>query len=1022
MHGRAGSWALVGGLAWAWLALFGGGCLSILGADPDEFFETRIRPVLVERCGECHGAEAAGGRGKGGLRLDAKAAVLRGGDSGPAAVAGRPEASLLVRALTYDDPDLRMPPKTRLSAEVIEDFRVWVRDGLHWPGATGAGEGVTPRAVAASRAGQGFDLAGRKAAHWAWRPVECPPVPKVSQEGWPAGEVDRFILARLEAAGLSPAPPADRRVLIRRASLVLTGLPPSPEEVEAYLGDDSPRAFERVVDRLLASPHFGERWARHWLDKVRYAETMGHEFDYPIVGAWRYRDYVVRAFNGDVPYDRFVREQIAGDLLTDRRRNPADGTDESMLGAMHFWLLQQVHSPVDVRAQQAETTDNQIDVLGKAFLGMTVACARCHDHKFDAISTRDYYAWYGILSGSRFALRAVDDPTPRRAQRSRMGGVREALRVQLADALMAKWGAGNAAGAAVRLQGEVAPRPEDRVLGREGWFPDGDAFAEGLEAGGQAVWLGGRIARAGVVLPGWWHSAALGRRFQGALRSPTFTLDDDYLHLRLAGWGSRFSVVVEGFTLIQAPIYGALRQAVRSEEPHWVSVDVGMWKGRRAWLEFADLGEPDPASPMAPETRSPEGWISVGEVVVSSMKAPPPLVPVVEPVDGVELVARWRAQPRTLSLGEAAWLGDRLRKLEPAEALGAAWRELEAEITPPVLVAGMADGTGVDEPVFIRGSPRKPGEIVERRFLEALTPPAPASERFRVGSGRLALAEAIAHPDNPLFSRVPVNWVWSHLFGRGLVGSVDNFGVLGEAPTHPELVDWLADRFRSGGWSMKRLIRELVLSRTWQMSSSEAEPRAAEKDPDNRLWHRGALRRLEGEAIRDAMLAVSGRLDPAVGGPSVPMHLTPFLEGRGRPGLSGPLDGEGRRSLYLEVRRNFLSPFLLAFDFPVPSTTVGRRSVSNVPAQALAMMNDPFVAEQAGLWGRRVWEEGQGQGDMGRVEAMYLRALGRPPGDEERERALRFVKGRAAAGEDAAAAWVDLAQVLFNAKEFQFIP
>lgn len=1003
---RLWRWALLAwpvGVAWA--------AGSPAGEAAGERFERRIRPVLVEQCHECHGASLA--EPKGGLRLDTRAGLLRGGDSGSAIVPGDPGASLLVRALTHADPDLQMPPRTRLSGEVVEEFRQWIREGAVWPSA-----GEAPAASS-----KGFDVARRKAEHWAWAPVARPPVPSVRQESWPRGDLDRFILARWEREGLRPGRDADRRVLIRRAAWVLTGLPPEPEAVEAFVRDQAPGAWERVVDRYLESVHFGERWARHWMDKVRYAETMGHEFDYPIVGAWRYRDYLVRAFNGDVPYPRFAQEHIAGDVLPDRRwSDPRAGGrfDEGRLGAMHYWLLQQVHSPVDVRAQQAETTDNQIDVLTKTFLGLTVACARCHDHKFDAVSTRDYYALYGILSSSRYALRAVDDPAPRLVQAGQARTIRESLRRALADELAARLNQGRPE--VPTPGGDVSWRAEDRPIPASDWFPDGEAFAaDGAEAG-QPVWLGGKGAPARVVLPGWRHGASLARRFQGALRTPTFTLDSGFLHIRLAGAGARFSLVIEGFTLIQAPIYGALRQAVRSEEPHWVTLDVGMWQGRRAWLEFADLGEPDPAAPMARETRSPDGWVAAGEVALSSLREPPSLRPASAPRDPVEVVRRWGRDAGAVSRDEAAWIDAWLRVLPPDASLGAAWLALEAGIAPPVLASSMTEGTGVEEPVFVRGNPRRTGAVVERRFLEALgAPGGTGSAAFREGSGRLALARAVTDPGNPLFHRVMVNWVWSHVFGRGLAGAVDNLGVLGEAPTHPELLDWLADGFRADGGSVKRLIRTLLLSRTWCQASEAVDDDAEQRDPENRLWHRASLRRLEGEAIRDAMLAISGRLDPTPGGPSVRMHLTPFLEGRGRPDSSGPMDGDGRRSLYLEVRRNFLSPFLLAFDLPVPATTVGRRTVSNVPAQALAMMNDPFVLEQARRWGRRV-VDGPYRGDAERLRAMYASAFGRFPDEAEAEAGMRYVAERVARGADAAGAWGDLGHALFNTKEFLFLP
>lgn len=984
-----------------------------------EFFENRIRPVLAEHCYSCHSAQSE--KLKASLRVDGRDLLLQGGDAGPAITPGNPSQSLLVRAIAYDDPDLQMPPKTRLPASVVEDFRHWIQRGAAWPAsATPASPPLTRNAGPS-----GFNLEERRARHWAWQPIQRPESPAVRNPDWPRSDLDRFILARLDTAGLSPAPHAPRQTLLRRAHFALTGLPPTPAEVDAFTRDPrpDPEAFSSVVDRLLASPHFGEHWARHWLDKVRYAETMGHEFDHAILGAWRYRDYVVRALNQNLPWDTFAREQIAGDLLPEARQNPTDGTLESRLATLQYWLCQQVHSPVDVRAQQAETVDNQIDVVSKAFLGLTVSCARCHDHKFDAISTKDYYALLGILGSSRHAYRAVDDPAPRLTVAAELRSLRTQLPARIAPTLLE----------AIDVKpspviqptpklGPLALRPEDARLSDDGWFLDGDAFLPDAALPGLPVVLGEHSIR--IVPPGWRHSGALARRFQGSLRTPTFTLDREFLHLRIAGAGSRFSVAVEGFPLLCAPIYGSLRQTVRQPDPHWVTIDVSMWKGRRTWIDFADLSETDPASGLPAESRQPDGWIAVGDVVLSSLREPPPLAPVPETLNPVAAVQRWATQPADLSPAEAAWLDGLLvhvRSNLTAELTGPL-RQRDTSLKPPVLATTMADGTGVDETVFIRGNHRTPGPIVPRRFLEALPEsPTAASAAFGSGSGRLALADAMTAETNPLFDRVFVNWAWSQLFGRGLVGSVDNFGALGEAPSHPELLDWLASEFQRLGRAPKPLLREMLLSATWQMSSRSTDPQAAQKDPDNLLFHRANLRRLEGESIRDAILAVSGRLNPTIGGPPIPIHLTAFMEGRGRPGQSGPLDGDGRRSLYLEVRRNFLSPFMLAFDQPVPATTVGRRSVSNVPAQALALMNDPLVTAEAQRWAERTLRDVEGPAEN-RIRHLYAQAYARPPSEPELAAAVGFLDAQLTQQTaDPKAAWADLCHALINAKEFFFV-
>lgn len=988
---------------------------GVLAQDADvQFFENRIRPVLAEHCFSCHSSRSE--KLKAGLRVDSRSGLLAGGDTGPAIVPGKPDESLLLRAVSYEDPDLQMPPKTRLPAAAIADLRDWIRAGATWP--TNASD--------PSVAKSSFNLEGRRDAHWAWRRVRRPSVPKVENKAWCRTEVDRFILARLESAAIAPAPDASGLTLLRRLTFALTGLPPSDEQVQSFLKDSSPDAFERMVDELLQSPQFGVRWGRHWLDKVRYAETMGHEFDYPILGSWRYRDYVVRAFNADIGFDRFAREQIAGDLMEDPRHDPATGLNEGILATTQFWFCQQVHSPVDVRIHQAEVIDNQIDVMTKSLLGLTVSCARCHDHKFDAISTRDYYALYGILGSSRYAIREADDRARGEKQFTSLSRLRNELRLALADRVEA--GLNSTEPFVAELPGPAEIRAEDSVLPLDDWIADGTAFAFHGDSVGQPSVVGEGDTGIRLMRPGVWNSATLSRRYQGAVRSPTFVIDRDYLHLRVAGRGTRVAVVVEGFTLIRAPIYGDLRHALTKEEPHWLRIDTSLWKGRRAWLELADLSAPDPASTLPDSAMSAEGWGSISQVVASTLREPPASTNVRLELDPRGTLRTWRRAPQSLSNLEIDWLEERLRASASAsgpreEEILQRWKAIEKEIKAPVLVASMADGTGQDEAVFVRGNPRTPGEKVPRGFLEALQDDsADLRHSYDEGSGRLALAEAVTDESNPFFTRVAVNWVWAHLFGRGLVSSVDNFGALGEAPSHPELLDWLADDFRRHDYSIKRTIRMLVLSRVWQMTSRAENKEAETSDPENRLLHRANLRRLEGEAIRDALLAVGGNLDPTLEGPSVPIHLTEFMEGRGRPGESGPLDGRGRRSIYIEVRRNFLSPMMMAFDTPVPATTVGIRSVSNVPAQALALLNDPFVKKQARLCAERLLSSDV-RSDDDRIQLLYRETFGRHPDSTESLACREFLDAGGANGsaEDQLHAWSELCHVLFNSKEFVFL-
>ncbi len=937
-----------------------------------EFFEAKVRPLLVGRCQSCHG----GGKVKGGLRLDAKAEAMAGGPSGPAIVPGKPGESLLVEAINYGDA-LQMPPKSKLPPEEIATLTRWVEQGAYWP--SGPASSSAPGQV------KPFDLRER-ARHWSLRPVRHPSPPAVKDVAWPINPIDRFLLARLEAKGIGPAPEADRRTLIRRVTFDLIGLPPTPGEVEAFVDDPAADAYERLVDRLLASPRHGERWARHWLDLVRFAETSGHEFDYEIPDAFRYRDYVVRAINADLPYDRFVVEHVAGDLLPEPRRDPGDGTNQSALATGFFRLHEGVHSPVDLKEDGAAKVDNQIDVLGKAFLGLTIACARCHDHKFDAITTKDYYALAGFLGSSRHQLAFLDPPGRIGAKVAEIGRIRAEVAALLPG------------GPVVAEGPKAAPTPD--VIFEDfsgptyaGWFVAGDAFGPGPTPHGSWKIRGDGVSS---LAPGVAHSGAISDRLRGVLRSKTFTLAKPYIHYLASGRGGRINLVVDGFEKIRSPIYGDLARDVdHGDGAKWITMDVAQWAGHSAYIEIDDGATVDFTTGHA-FIRKGSGFVAVDEIRFSD--GPPPAVP---------------TPPARAPIG-----GDQARALAP---LLARFVAVEAAIPEPTLGQALGDGTGFDVKVHVRGSTRTLGEVAPRRFLEVLAGDSPPSTSE--GSGRLELARKLVEPANPLTARVLVNRLWHHHFGRGIVPSVDDFGAMGREPTHPDLLDFLATRFVASGWSVKAIHRLIVTSRAYRMAS-RPDPEGDRLDPGNELWHRRDLRRLEAESIRDAVLAVSGRLDPTLFGPSVPPHLTPFMEGRGRPGRSGPLDGGGRRSLYLNVRRNFLTPMLLAFDFPTPSSPMGRRNVSNVPAQALTLMNDPFILDQARIWAGRVRLDPTAPPEAS-VAAMYREAFGRPPVESERLAALAFLdeQARAHGGPaDDPRPWADLAHVLFNVKEFIAIP
>lgn len=994
------------------LATSGRGESLTASAEDLDFFESQVRPLLVNHCSDCHSAEA--GDPEGGLSFDSRADFLA---AEGVAVAGKPDASLLVKVVRYDS-DQQMPPDGKLPDAAIATIEEWVRLGLPWPD-----DGKAARVPT-------FDIAARKAEHWCWQQPKRCTIPPVVDAGWCQSDIDRFVLARLEAAGLEPAPAADLAVLVRRASEILTGLPPDPADVARVLADSSPQAFERYVDELLASPHYGERFARHWLDVARYGETRGHEFDFLIPNAWQYRDWVVRALNTDLPYDQFVREQIAGDLIEPPRLTDQGG-NESVLGT-GFWLLgEEVHSPVDIKQDEADRIDNRVDTFGKAFLGLALGCARCHDHKFDAISDEDYYAIAGMVMSSSYRQVPFETREHNRQVAARLAAADATFRQTLLPQLIALTGVEPEAVPSQQETAAAAAAAEtvlaDYTNGKQATQLICDAAAWQVVPTGQPV-VGPpgadqppaiRVeplghARSDAV---WATTRSRGEREVGSLgsldragrvlRTPKRRLTTGVLWHRVRGH-LQIATIVDGHVVVKGPLYGSHVRTINTKgQWQWVKQDLRRdlkdWPtGHLVHVEYAaiegDAAVAETVASLEQPTRADPAWPAVVNAAVAA--------------DSTD----WEAEPAAAILA----LADEYALKRAAICADV---QLESATAPALL-----DGNGIDQFVLLKGSAARPGELSPRRFLEAIDG-ADQPDWPKHSSGRLELADRVLDPANPLASRVMVNRIWHHLFGRGLVPTTDNFGKLGEPPADPQaqaLLDHLAVRFIEEGWGIKQLIRQIVTSSSWRMAST---PRvaAAETDPLNLLLHHYPLRRLEGEAIRDKILAVSGRLNRTVGGPSVEVFLTDFHDGRGRP-KSGPLDGNGRRSLYTKIRRNFLPSFLLAFDLPVPFQAMGRRNVTNVPAQALTLMNDPFVNEQANVWARRLLAE-TSLSTEGRISQMYREAFARPPAPGELAVALEFLAVQAVRhGADFAAdpaheaTWADLAHALFNTKEFIFVP
>jgi hypothetical protein len=918
------------------------------GADPTpeqiEFFEKNVRPVLAGKCYGCHNSKMK--TPLGGLRLDTRAGVLQGGDSGKAIIPGDAAASRLVQAISYTQA-LKMPPSGKLPDDEIQKLSKWIELGAPDPRSDEPAAGPVKK---------GYDFSESR-RFWAFQPVRNAPVPKVRNQAWVRTSVDAFLLAKLEAQGLQPARPADRRTLLRRITFDLTGLPPTPAEIEAFLQDKTPDAYTKVVDRLLASPQYGERWARHWLDLVRYAETNGHEYDNDKHEPWRYRDYVIRAFNEDVPYDQFVREHIAGDLLARKRMRKDGGAWESPIGTTSFWFNEVLNSATDSEKSRADDVDNQIDVAAKSFLGLTVACARCHDHKFDPIPTADYYALAGVFHSTELREAVVDSPerTQKIADLSR--------RILAIDQEMDTLRPNAAAPMATSY------RPQDKVFEQfDGssfgtWTAQGAAFGTGPVRGA----ADSRSAGSDV--------------FAGTLTSAKFRTGKElFLHVRIGGTKADPKLKERGplrFTIVADGYKGQHIVPEGDGVSKWKTLRLTFERERICYFEIVD--------------RSRDGHIVVDEIAFSD-SAEPPATPVTPPVEENPLSAT---------------------AAEMLARLNAAKRELESQVPPSEFAMVAEDRDPHNVRLHIRGSHKNLGEEVPRRFLQVIAgeqqPP------VQQGSGRLAIAEWMASPKNPLTARVMVNRIWKHHFGNGLVRSVDNFGKMGEAPSHPELLDHLAFAFVESGWSLKAMHRMLVLSNAYQMESSPSEA-AGKIDPTNRLLQHMPVLRLEGEAIRDAILAVSGSLNPQMFGPSVPPHISAYQDGRGKP-VSGPLDGDGRRSIYVQVRRNFMTPLFTAFDYPTPISTIGARTASTVPSQALLMMNNEFIAGQAAKWATAIVSSSPDATQ--RVNRMYESAFARPATKEEVASLIAFADSQKSRPE--VAVWTDIAHVLFNSAEFIYV-
>lgn len=909
-------------------------------AEQAEFFESKIRPVLVTHCYECHSADSKAV--KGGLRLDLQDTTLTGGDSGPAVIPGKPDESRLLSALRYEE--FEMPPKGRLPDSVIADFERWIELGA-----------PDPRTDVVTKTSTGIDY-DNAMEFWAFkRPLRHQP-PVVSSAEWPNNDIDRFILHGLEEQGLNPSSPADRRTLIRRACFDLIGLPPEPLAVEQFVSDPSESAFEKVIDDLLASPHYGERWGRYWLDLARFAEDQAHTFKarmYP--QGFMYRDWVVQALNDDMPYDQFLRLQIAGDQLNvaePYRHRAAPGL--FALGPVYYQ-----DNGEEGRAL-ADEWDDRIDTLMRGTQALTVACARCHDHKYDPISMADYYGLAGIFASSEYReLPAVPDDVVEARRKADLTVEEQQLVI---NTLLAK----HAPAARLKLSNMIPQYmlAAARVLRKDA---AGKKKKEFIEKTADDEKLNRDLLERWVN----WLSEESGSGAVGG--------DRPYLN----AWRGFRKAQEAGLVQSKEERLAQLTQIAQELQSQAESL-----LSQREMLvqRFGDNFAFVPAE--GPPTQSKD---DLSEVEHAQLKISATLLSELFDERGV--------------LGLAADQIEPLLDSEPAGTLAPLKTELEARkkasaAIPVVMAHALADGTARDLNIFLAGDPKKHGEPALRGFPAILT----SGQRRPFdskGSGRLELADAIASPENPLTARVMANRLWAGHFGFGLVRTLSNFGQLGERPSHPELLDTLAVELMESGWSLKHLHRQIMLSATWQQSSS-GDAAGEGIDPENRFVWQMNRRRLEVEPWRDAVLSVSGQLNRDVGGPSSELD-----------------ENHRRRTLYGHVSRHRLNDLLRLFDFPDPNITAGERTVTTVPLQQLFVLNSDFMIAQSRALAMRLQNEAAS--DNERIGRTFELLFGRQPSDEELGTAVDFLATSTAGAGDSLSPLEQFCLAMLGTNEFAYV-
>ena len=842
-----------------------------------DFFENKIRPIFAENCYKCHSESAE--KVKGGLLLDSRGALLKGGETGVVIVPRHPEKSLLIKAISYTDKDLQMPPKEKLKPEQIAVFETWIKMGAPDPRDKGVGKG--------------HDYAidwDKSRQHWAYQPIRTPSVPKVPDKNhWAKSPIDQFILEKLLAQNLTPSPLADKVTLLRRATFDLIGLPPTAEEVDAFLADTSPGAFEKVVDRLLASPHYGERWARYWLDLAQYGDTrgtLGNGRDNRYIYAYTYRDWVVKALNDDTPYDKFLIQQIAGDKV--------EGHTPGDLAAMGFLTLGQRFNN-----SQNDIIDNRITILCQSTMAMTVNCARCHDHKFDPIPTKDYYSLHGVFASCNEPKEGpiLEQPNDTPAYRDFL----KELKVRQT--------------AYEDFHTKVTHDIADDLCSKAGDYMM--ALVDSKRSKSADLTRNGLMLKRGLSVP-WGTQWDNNLRYLEKKKDPVFSAWFEFLKLDEADFAKAAKELSQSIYESRDPKkFNPAVAKLFSEPPSSLAEVAARYSSlfsriNKEWQAIQDAYEINKRNSEKPGPE-PEGLPNPADEEVRDLMYAQysPLNP-----DDQKFYAVVQRDNKLRKQG-----ADLERDLFDLKSSNPA--------APPH--ANMLEDSAKPQNsfVYLKGNPGTRGPQVPRQFFQILS--GPDRKPFQEGSGRLELAKAIASADNPLTARVLVNRIWLHHFGEGIVRTPDDFGTRSEPPTHPELIDYLASEFVKNGWSIKKLHRMIMLSSVYQQSS-DAEPRQEQIDPDNRWFWRMNRRRLDFESMRDTILAIGGKLDLTIGGQPVKLDSEPYSL---------------RRSIYGYVDRNSLPNMFVAFDFASPDLTTGRRETTIVPQQALFMMNSPLVVEQA---------------------------------------------------------------------------